>query len=178
MEFIEQSISGLYLIKPYHTTDDRGSFVKAFNADAFKEKGLETDIKESYFSDSVKGVVRGMHFQIPPHDHAKIVFCTEGEILDVVLDLRSASPTYKQCVNFNLSSENRQMVYIPRGMAHGFTALSEKATVFYFVTSVYNKTADLGVRWDSFGFNWPVTDPIISERDTCFPTLSEFTTPF
>jgi dTDP-4-dehydrorhamnose 3,5-epimerase len=178
MDFIPQHIEGLYLVKPFHYEDARGSFVKTFHQEEFAVHGLETDFKESFYSESVKGVVRGMHFQVPPHEHAKLVFSMAGEVLDIVLDLRKKSATYGQFAAFYLSEKNKDMLYIPPGMAHGFCSLTDKATLFYFTTSVHHKESDLGIRYDSFGFDWPVDNPIVSERDSAFPPLKEFVSPF
>ncbi len=178
MEFIPTAIEGVYLIKPFHFEDARGSFVKTFHAGEFVEKGLETDFKESFYSSSVRGVIRGMHFQLPPHDHAKLVFATQGDILDVVVDLRKNSSTYGESASFNLTAENKHQLYIPRGLAHGFCALTDAATLFYFVSSVHHKESDTGIRYDSFGLNWPVENPIVSERDLSFVKLENFNSPF
>jgi dTDP-4-dehydrorhamnose 3,5-epimerase len=178
LEFIKQHIQGLYLIKPFQAEDNRGNFVKTFHAGEFGRHKLEDDFKESFYSESVKGCIRGMHFQTPPHDHAKLVFATQGSVLDVVLDLRKKSPTYRQFRTFQLDTVQKAMLYLPRGMAHGFCALSDMATLFYFTTSVHNKDHDTGIRYDSFGFNWPVENPILSNRDLAFERFEDFDTPF
>lgn len=178
MEFIKQHINGLYLIKPFQAEDERGNFVKTFHAGEFARHRLEYDFKESFYSESVKGAIRGMHFQRPPHDHAKLVFATKGQVLDVVLDIRKKSSTYQQFRTYQLDDVQKAMLYLPRGLAHGFCALSEEATLFYFTTSVHNKDSDTGIRYDSFGFDWPVKHPIVSERDLDFLNLEDFVTPF
>jgi dTDP-4-dehydrorhamnose 3,5-epimerase len=178
MEFIKQHINGLYLIKPFQIEDPRGNFVKTFHAGDFAKHKLEHEFKESFYSESVRGAIRGMHFQTPPHDHAKLVFAVQGQVLDVVLDLRKKSPTYKQFRTYQLDDITKSMLYLPRGLAHGFCALSEKATLFYLTTSVHNKDHDTGIRYDSFGFNWPVVKPIISGRDLDFIGFESFDTPF
>lgn len=178
MQFQEATIPGLYLIEPYHYEDARGSFVKTFHADEFAEQGLEYEFRESFYSESMRGVIRGMHFQWPPHDHAKLVYCTSGEVLDVIVDLRSDSPSFKQYLTFSLSAENKKVLYIPRGLAHGFCAITERATLVYMTTSEYSQHHDTGIRYDSFGFDWPVVNPIISDRDASFIPLEELETPF
>jgi dTDP-4-dehydrorhamnose 3,5-epimerase len=122
-------------------------------------------------------VVRGMHFQLPPHDHEKLVYVTAGSILDVVVDLRRTSGTYGQVFSVELV-EHQSSLFIPRGFAHGFLALSPNATVVYNVATGYQPTADAGIRWDSLGFAWPVAAPIMSDRDAAFPSLAEFSSPF
>lgn len=178
MKFHATPLEGLYRIEPFYFADARGGFIKTFHADEFAKNGLENEFRESYYSTSVKGVIRGMHFQTPPHDHAKLVFVTSGEILDLIVDLRKNSKTYGKYASFNLTAENRNMLYIPRGMAHGFCAVSDSATVFYFTGTVHNAAHDAGIRYDSFGFDWPMKNPVVSDRDKGFPALGEFKSPF
>jgi dTDP-4-dehydrorhamnose 3,5-epimerase/CDP-3, 6-dideoxy-D-glycero-D-glycero-4-hexulose-5-epimerase len=119
-----------------------------------------------------------MHFQLPPHQHAKIVFCPHGAILDVIVDLRKGSATFGQCFSHELSQENSLAFYIPEGFAHGFKALTDDALTYYLVTSEYSKDHDTGIRYDSVGFDWEVKNPIISERDLSFPGIDAFNSPF
>ncbi|HRO43189.1 MAG TPA: dTDP-4-dehydrorhamnose 3,5-epimerase family protein [Flavipsychrobacter sp.] len=158
--------------------DNRGSFIKTFHETTLIENQLEFQLKESYFSFSHKDVIRGMHFQLPPFQHAKIVFCPCGAILDVILDLRKESYTYGQYFAHELSEDNHKAYYIPEGFAHGFKALTEKAMTYYLVSSEYHKESDTGIRYDSFGFDWATKNPILSERDLSFPTLENFVSPF
>ena len=119
-----------------------------------------------------------MHFQLPPYQHAKIVFCPHGAILDVIIDLRKDSPTYKQYFHQELSEKNHKAFFIPEGFAHGFKALTENAMTYYLVSSEYHKESDTGIRYDSFGFDWDVKSPIISPRDLSFSSLENFQSPF
>jgi dTDP-4-dehydrorhamnose 3,5-epimerase len=135
-------------------------------------------LKESYFSVSAKDVIRGMHFQLPPHQHAKIVFCPFGAILDVVVDLRKASPTYGHCFHQVLSAENHKAFYVPEGCAHGFRALSEGAITYYLVSSEYQAGSDTGILYSSIGFDWACEQPVLSDRDRAFVSLGEFQSPF
>jgi dTDP-4-dehydrorhamnose 3,5-epimerase len=178
MEFLEQPIPGVYLIANRRFEDDRGTFVKTFHEEEFATRGLETTFRESYFSASNRNVIRGMHFQAPPSDHAKLVSPIQGRFLDVVLDLRKNMGTYGRFISIELNSQSPQSVYIPRGCAHGFASLEDDSTMLYSVSTVYSPTADSGIRWDSFGFDWPVEEPIMSSRDSSFVTFSEFKTPF
>lgn len=172
------AIEGAFLLENFKAEDERGFFVKTFHEEMFKAKGLQTHFKESYYSVSVKNVIRGMHFQIPPHDHEKLVYVTDGEIMDVILDIRKESSTYGRFITVTLT-EKSDSIYIPKGCAHGFLTISERATVVYNVATIYQPSADAGIRWDSFGFEWEgVTGPIISPRDRAFVTLSEFNSPF
>lgn len=173
----ETAFEGLKVLRNFVSHDRRGTFIKTFNAAQFAQVGLNTDWQESYYSVSHQGVVRGMHFQLPPHDHEKLVYVTAGQILDVVVDLRPDSATYQQVFSLTLNPHEATL-YIPRGFAHGFLALTPDATVVYTVATSYQPTADAGIRWDSLGFAWPVAAPIISDRDAAFPGLAEFNSPF
>jgi dTDP-4-dehydrorhamnose 3,5-epimerase len=169
-------IPDCFEIRPDVFTDDRGSFIKTFHRNLFEQQGLEVDWREEYYSTSRKGVLRGLHFQLPPHDHAKLVYCTSGEVLDVVLDLRVGSPAYGNHAMFQLNAESPRMVYIPKGCAHGFYTLSEHATMMYKVSTEYAPAHDAGLLWNSVGIPWPEGDAIMSERDKAFPAFAEFTT--
>ena len=149
MNILATPIDGCFEIRPDKFRDRRGSFVKTFNYSAFLEAGLRTDWKEEYYSVSVKHVIRGMHFQIPPHDHAKLVACLKGEIRDVVVDLRKSSSTFGQCHSVLLSAEQGNCMYVPEGLAHGFLSLTEDALVTYKVTSEYHPESDAGILWSS-----------------------------
>lgn len=171
-------IKGLYQITPNIFEDDRGCFVKNINASFFKKNNLKYSFEESYYSISYKNTIRGMHFQIPPFAHSKLVYVVHGQILDVVLDLRVNSKTYGKYCEFEISDKNKTILYIPEGLAHGFKTLSDSATIIYNVTTVYSKEHDKGIKYNSFGMNWNVNNPIISERDENFPNFSDFVTPF
>lgn len=177
-EFLDSKLPGCFEVQPRLFEDQRGTFVKTFHREIFLEKGLNGCWAEEYYSISGKGVLRGFHFQLPPHDHAKMVYCSAGEVIDVVVDLRQGSPMFGRSVVFNLNSEKANMVYIPRGMAHGFYTVSESATMNYLVETVYVPESDAGILWDSADINWPVNTPILSERDSALPPLAEFETPF
>lgn len=164
-------LDGVFEIENKVFEDSRGRFVKTFNDDIFRLCGLKTDFKESFYSISKKGVLRGMHFQLPPHDHAKLVYVTDGEILDVVVDVRNGSETFGNFYYTTLSSKNSKSLYVENGFAHGFLTLSESATVVYMTTTIHFPEFDTGIRWDSFGFDWNIMNPIISERDKNFNGL-------
>ena len=178
MKFIPNIIPGCFEIQPTVLKDERGLFVKTFHEQIFAEHGLETHFSEIYYSRSYKGVLRGLHFQVPPHDHAKLIYCLVGKVKDVVVDLRVGSPTYGKFASFILSAETANMIYVPRGLAHGFYTLSDSAIMVYNVTSVYSPQHDTGIRWDSVGIDWPSDKPIISERDGRFVPLADFESPF
>lgn len=171
-------IHDVYVIEQTVTKDNRGSFVKNFQRSLFEEHDLECDFKESYYTKSHEGVIRGMHFQIPPHDHAKLITVISGTIIDVVLDIRKSSKTYGRHFEIELSGENRKSLYIPSGFAHGFGVLSDVAIACYQVTSEHKPDHDKGILFDSFGFSWPISNPALSERDSAFPAFIDFESPF
>lgn len=178
MNIIKTKLDGVFIIEPVVFNDDRGEFVKTFHKDTFIKHNMAFDFLESYYSTSQKGVIRGMHFQAPPQDHVKLVYVTRGSIKDVVLDLRKGSPTYGQSESFELSDKNHHSVYIGKGFAHGFLSLADDSSVTYCQTTQYSKDHDGGIRFDSFGFDWGVKEPIMSQRDKAFPGLKEFDSPF
>jgi dTDP-4-dehydrorhamnose 3,5-epimerase len=169
MQIKSTNLDGVFLIENKQNTDVRGKLVKPFHAGIFEEHGLSCAFRESFYSLSQNGVIRGMHFQMPPFDHYKLVHVLKGEVLDVVLDIREDSPMRGQSVSFTLSEENAFSLYISKGFAHGFRVLSEVAIMLYFTTKEYSPEHDSGVRWDSFDFDWGLTDPILSQRDRMLP---------
>ena len=178
MKFLETNISGVFEIDLFHMLDDRGSFVKTFHKKSFEDQGLESSFDESFYSVNKKGVVRGMHFQLPPDDHAKIVYCTSGSLIDVILDIRKDSPTYGQFAEIKLSGDNFKAAYLPKGVAHGFAVLEDNTCMIYLTSTMHSPQNDAGIRWDSFGYQWPFDKPLNSERDQLFPSFSEFNSPF
>ncbi len=177
-EICPLSIPGCCEIRPTVRIDERGVFVKTFQASSFAALGLAVEFVEQYFSTSKQGVLRGMHFQTPPHDHDKWVYCIDGVVLDAVVDLRVGSPTYQQWEAIELSGERANGLYVPRGVAHGFYVPVESATLVYNVTSEYAPQFDRGIRWDSVRIPWPSAKPLVSVRDASFPELASFESPF
>lgn len=178
MECNPLPLEGAMLITLPHAKDERGFFTKSFHDTSLKAAGINFELKESYFSLSKKDVIRGMHFQTPPHQHSKIVFCPQGAILDVIIDLRKASATYGQYYAQELTAENHLAYYIPEGFAHGFKSLTDDAMTYYLVSSEYSREHDTGILYDSFGFDWEVQQPIISARDLSFQSMVDFDSPF
>ena len=176
--FTPTAIEGVFEIDFFNIKDDRGAFVKTFHAGKLEEQGLETDFKESFYSVNNKDVIRGMHFQSPPDDHAKIVYCTSGSLVDVIVDIRKTSPTYGQFISVELSGMNAKGVYLPTGTAHGFCVKEDNTCMVYLTSTVHSPANDGGIHFDSFGCNWPTKNGIHSDRDLLFPTLAEFNTPF
>ncbi|TWA82769.1 dTDP-4-dehydrorhamnose 3,5-epimerase [Azospirillum brasilense] len=177
-EEIPGPLPGVRALRLRRFQDVRGDFVKLLHADTFRQADLPIDVREIYVSTSVRNTIRGMHFQTPPHDHAKFVTCLKGRAQDVVLDLRKGSPTYGQAGGIELDGQAPVLVIIPSGFAHGFLALEDDTTMAYLVTSEHAPANDAGVLWSSFGFAWSVDAPILSERDRAFPALADFQTPF
>jgi len=178
MQIEDTFIKGLKIIRLNKFTDQRGSFLKVFNKDFFKENNLVTDFQESYFSVSQKNVIRGMHFQVPPFEHTKLVYLNQGAVTDVVLDIRKNSETFGKYFSIKLTEEEPVAIYIPIGCAHGFISHSDNSMVTYLQTSVYNAASDQGIRYDSFGMDWGISNPIISDRDLGFKTIEEYDSTF
>lgn len=178
MELIPTALEGCFQVRPFFAEDERGTFVKTYHAERFAEAGCPTEWREEYYSSSRKGVVRGMHFQTPPHDHEKLVYCLQGRVLDVVVDLRTKSTTYGRHVAVELDAARGHGLMIPRGMAHGFLALTDDVLMAYKVTTVYAPSNDAGIRWDSFGLDWGIGQPIVSARDRAHPSFADFASPF
>jgi len=178
MKILQTTIPGCLEIIPRMLLDKRGCFVKTFHRDFFADHGLETEFAEKYYSVSEHGVLRGLHFQIPPQSHTKLVYCVSGKVLDVVLDLRIGSPTYGKWQTFNLNAETPSMIYIPAGLAHGFYVTGDHAVMEYLATTIHSPAHDSGILWNSARIPWPDENPVISERDAKFPPLSDFQSPF
>jgi dTDP-4-dehydrorhamnose 3,5-epimerase len=178
MDIEPTGIPGCYMLRRPVLRDLRGTFTKTFHAPRFEEMGLRTDWREEYYTVSDAGVVRGMHLQLPPAEHAKIVFCLTGEVLDVVVDLRRGSPRYGIAHGFTLSGDVGSGLYIPTGCAHGFVSRSGSSGMYYKVTSVHAPEQDAGIAWDSIAFDWPVKWPALSDRDQRHPKLADFDSPF
>ena len=158
--------------------DHRGVFAKLYQEAIFREAGMETTFPEWACSRSTKGVVRGLHFQVPPMAQDKLVYCVSGEVLDVAVDLRKGSPTYGRFETFLLDDRDFHAVFVPKGFAHGFAALSDVAVVTYLMSAEYSPEHDAGIRWDSLPIPWPVTDPILSEKDADQVAFDDFDSPF
>jgi dTDP-4-dehydrorhamnose 3,5-epimerase/CDP-3, 6-dideoxy-D-glycero-D-glycero-4-hexulose-5-epimerase len=178
MKFNKTNLNWVYEVLFDRFEDERGGFIKTYNADTFKEIWFDGDFKESFYSISRKWVIRGMHFQLPPYDHDKFVFPMQWRIIDVILDLRKDSWTYGQYVSLELSEEKNNWVFIPKWLAHGFWVFSEIAISVYMDTTVYNKECDSGIKWDSFGFDRWIKNPIISTKDQWLTKLQDFNSPF
>jgi dTDP-4-dehydrorhamnose 3,5-epimerase len=178
MKLTPLAISGCYEVGFPKYVDQRGHFVKTFQYSAFAGLSLETDFAETFYTVSGANVIRGMHFQIPPADHAKMVYCVSGAVMDVALDLRGGSPSYGRHAVVELDAERCNGVYLCRGIAHGFAVRQAPAVLLYYVTAEHEPELDCGIRWDSCGVRWPVASPLISARDERLPRLQDYETPF
>lgn len=178
MKIIKTPLEGCVELQPKVFQDDRGKLVKTFHERMFLDAGLESDFKEEYYSVSKKNVLRGLHFQLPPDDHVKCVTCISGSIFDVVVDLRKSSKSFKMFHSVTLNSEKGNMLYIPKGFAHGFYVLSEEAIFLNRTSTVFSQENDFGIHWNSCGIPWPANSPILSKKDTDMIELSNFNSPF
>jgi len=169
-------IQGLFIIEPALFGDNRGWFMESYNKGKFAENGIETVFcQDNHSYSSKKGIIRGIHFQNEPYAQTKLVRCTRGSVLDVAVDLRKSSPTYKKWVAVELNAENKKQFYIPKGFGHAFLALSDDVEVEYKVDAYYSKTHDRSIRYDDpdIGISWPSMDYIFSEKDLKAPFLKD-----
>lgn len=175
MKVEELSISGLKLITPDVFGDNRGFFMESYNQEKFGAIGIHTVFVQDNHSRSVKNTLRGLHFQRHP-GQTKLVRCVRGSVWDVAVDIRLNSPTFGKWQAVELSEENKQMFFIPAGFAHGFCVLSEEADFLYKVSSVYNGETEAGIAWDDpkIAVEWPIKEPVLSQRDLSNQSLDEF----
>ena len=182
MKFIETKISDLIIIEPTVFGDTRGYFLESYNQKKFEEVVGKISFVQDNESKSYKGVLRGLHFQKPPFQQAKLVRCIEGEVLDVAVDIRKNSKTYGKHISVLLSGENKRQLFVPRGFAHGFLVLSDSAIFAYKVDNIYAPDHDAGIRWNDKELNiqWGIEDGevIVSEKDAELPFFSKFESPF
>ncbi|OKL41064.1 dTDP-4-dehydrorhamnose 3,5-epimerase [Pontibacter flavimaris] len=173
-------IEGLIEFQPRIFRDDRGYFMETFSMKWFEPLGLRPDFVQDNQSVSKKGVLRGLHFQKPPHAQAKLVRVTTGKALDIAVDLRKESPTYGQHVACVLDAERQNVFYVPEGFAHGFVALEDDTTFLYKCTDFYAPDTEGGILWNdpSLGIDWGIAEPLVSPKDEVLPTLEGFSSPF
>jgi dTDP-4-dehydrorhamnose 3,5-epimerase len=168
MKFLETVLKGAFVIEPERLEDERGFFARVFCEHEFAAHGLETRFVQCSISFNwSRGTLRGMHYQAPPHEETKLVRCTRGAIYDVIVDLRPDSATHRQWIGVELSAENRRMLYVPRGFAHGFQTLQDYCEVFYQISQFHTPEAARAERWDdpALGIRWPLAPSILSQRD-------------
>ena len=175
-EFKKLDIEDVILVTPKVFGDNRGFFMESYKKSEFQKNGINVDFVQDNHSKSTKGVLRGLHYQAKPHGQAKLVRCTNGKIFDVAVDIRPNSPTFKKWVGEILSAENKNMLFIPEGFAHGFVVLSDEAELLYKTAKEYAPSSDRGIRWNDpeINVNWGIDfEPVVSEKDYQQPFLKD-----
>lgn len=180
MKLIHTPIEDLILLEPAVFGDKRGFFFESYNEQTFKKLGLNFNFIQDNISRSTKDVLRGLHFQAPPYSQGKLVQVLEGAVLDVAVDLRKNSKTYGQYYKTILSAENKKMMFIPEGFAHGFLTLEKDNIFSYKCTNLYNKESEGGLMWNdkTLNIDWGIDSPILSEKDLNYPEFNTFNSPF
>jgi dTDP-4-dehydrorhamnose 3,5-epimerase len=176
MRFIETALPGAFVVEPVVHRDPRGFFVETFNHQVFADSGIDVNfVQDNYSFSKEKGVLRGLHFQYPPHFQTKLVLVIRGSVYDVIVDLRKDSPTFLKWTWVELSSTELNMLFVPKGFAHGFYTLQDNTHVLYKVDSPYAPGADGGIRWDDpdLAIHWPGSSPILSDKDKRLPLLKD-----
>jgi dTDP-4-dehydrorhamnose 3,5-epimerase len=180
MKIEKSHIEGLIVIKPDVFEDERGYFFESYNEEKFRQLEIDVKFLQDNESKSGKGVLRGLHFQVPPYQQGKLVRVIKGAVLDVAVDLRKSSPTYGQWASIQLSEKNKWMYWIPAGFAHGFLTLEENTIFFYKCTQVYHKESERGIFWNDtdLKIDWGAAQPLISEKDKTAGKFKDFVSPF
>lgn len=181
MEFQKTKFDNAWLIKPKVFNDERGFFLETYSKQAFHEKGIESNfIQDNHARSKKVGVLRGLHFQLPPYEQAKLVRVTHGAVFDVIVDIRKDSSTYGQWQGFKLTAKNFNILFIPRGFAHGYCTVQSNTEFMYKVDNTYAPDHDSGILWndETLAIKWPVKKPILSEKDTSLATFKDFISPF
>jgi dTDP-4-dehydrorhamnose 3,5-epimerase len=177
MEIKQRKLKGTFEITLKPILDDRGFFMRTFDDNIFKEKGLDRKwVQENHSRSEERGIIRGLHFQLPPFTETKLVRCIKGAVLDVFVDLRKDSETFGEWDSIEISEENKKMIFIPRGLAHGFCTLTEISEVLYKVDNFYSPSLESGLLWNDtdVAINWPFKKPILSNKDSKNQSLKEF----
>ena len=176
MNVIKTEVLDLYILEPKVFGDSRGWFVESWSAKTMEEAGLHYSfVQDNHSFSAIRGVLRGLHFQKGEAAQAKLVRCTRGAVLDVAVDMRKGSPTYRKWVAVELSADNFRQLLVPRGFIHGFLTLTDNVEFLYKVDNYYDKEADRGIRWNDpeLGVDWGITDPMLSDKDKNAPYLHE-----
>lgn len=175
MIFVETNLTGAFIIEPERLEDERGFLARTWCQHQFEAHGLDSQLVQCSISfNKKKGTLRGMHYQVAPYEEARLVRCTMGAIYDVIIDLRPHSPTFRNWISTELTEENRRMLYIPEGFAHGFLTLEDNTEVFYQMSEFYHPEFARGTRWDdpAFGIEWPTDITVISDKDREYPDFT------
>ncbi len=180
MTVIETPLAGVVLVEPRVFGDARGFFCETYQAARYAEAGIDARFVQDNVSRSGRGTLRGLHFQAPPHAQAKLVSCLDGSVFDVAVDLRTGSPTYGEWFGAELSAENMRQMFVPEGFAHGFVVTSETALFSYKCSGVYAPHAEGSIAWNdpNLAVAWPVSDPILSDKDAAAPAFAALASPF
>lgn len=181
MEITKTKLEGVVIIEPAVFGDKRGFFMESWSKRAFAEAGLDYDfVQDNHSASTVKGTLRGIHFQRGEAAQAKLVRCTKGAVLDVAVDLRPDSPTYKQWIGVELSADNKRQLLIPRGFGHAFLTLTDEVEFMYKADNFYAPEADGGIRWNDpeLAVDWGIEEPILSDKDSKSPWLKDAVTGF
>jgi dTDP-4-dehydrorhamnose 3,5-epimerase len=174
LKFLPSSLAGAFVVELEPIEDERGFFARSFCQNEFRSHGLDPAIAQCNVSlNRRRGTLRGLHYQAPPHEEAKLVRCTRGAIWDVIVDLRDGSATRGRWFAVELSADNHRALYVPRGFAHGFQTLADDSEVLYQMSEFYRPGSERGIRWDdpAIGIQWPIADPVVSARDRAYPVL-------
>lgn len=176
MKFTATPLTGAWVIQPEPFHDGRGFFARTWCAREFADRGLKTSVAQRSISfNERRGTLRGMHYQVAPHEETKLIRCLRGAVYDVIIDLRPESPTFREHFAVELTEENLLALYVPERFAHGYQTLEDESEVEYQMTEFHHPDAARGVRWDdpAFGIDWPIADPIIKERDASYPLIQD-----
>jgi dTDP-4-dehydrorhamnose 3,5-epimerase len=180
MKILKTRLDGLLIIEPDVFRDDRGYFFESYNREAFRKLGMDLEFVQDNESRSGKGVLRGLHFQVPPNEQGKLVRVVRGSVVDVAVDLRKKSPTFGKWELVELDDSSKRMVWIPPGFAHGFLTLEDDTVFSYKCTAVYSRESEKGIAWNDpdLAIGWGVKDPVLSEKDKKCISFREFISPF
>lgn len=177
MHILQTKIPGLLIIEPDVFSDQRGYFFESYNREKFKKEGIEANFVQDNASSSIRGVIRGLHYQLAPYSQAKLIQVLKGKVLDVAVDLRHGSPTFGEHLSIELSDENHRQFFVPRGFAHGFSVLSDEVLFSYKCDNLYNKEAERGISFNDpfLKIDWkiPPAEAIISGKDQALPSFDE-----
>lgn len=176
MEVIKTELPEILLVKPDAFEDNRGWFMESYSYEKYKNLGIDVEfVQDNRSRTETKGTIRGLHFQKAPKAQSKLVMCTRGRILDVVVDLRKKSPTYKKWIAVELSEQNKYQLFVPKGFAHGFLSLEDETEILYKVDDFYSKECDRSIRFDDpeIGVDWGIENPILSDKDLNAPLLAQ-----
>jgi dTDP-4-dehydrorhamnose 3,5-epimerase len=174
VRFAAAGLAGVYIVELDRLEDERGFFARTFCRDEFAAHGLQSNFVQCNLSfNARKGTLRGLHYQAKPHEEAKLVRCTRGALFDVVVDIRTGSPTYRKWISAELTADNGRMLYVPEGYAHGFQTIADDTEIFYQMGEAHHSASSRGMRWNdsALAIRWPLANPIVSARDAGYPDL-------